>query len=84
MPLCRRCPAPIVFAKQNATARNPYPANNPLNALPDERGNLRLNRETMTYDVLTGDELRAARSSGEKLYLSHFATCAHAREFVRG
>ena len=75
MPTCRRCPARIIFAQANPTERNPYPANNPLNALPVPAGNLRLDRKTMRYDVLTGEALEEARAAGEELYLSHFADC---------
>jgi hypothetical protein len=81
MPVCRRCPALIIFAQQNPTESNPYPSNNPLNERPHPKGNLRLDRETMRYDVLTKDDLEAARARGEELYLSHFADCAHRKEF---
>lgn len=81
MPTCRRCPAPIIFAKQNATEKNPYPSNNPLNARPHPDGNLRLDRRTMTYDVLTGQTLAEAKLKGEELYLSHFVNCPHQQQF---
>lgn len=80
---CRRCPAPIIFAKQNPTVSNPQPQNNPLNAQPHPNGNLRLDRTTMRYDVLTGDALKAAREKGEELYLSHFADCKYRQQFRR-
>jgi hypothetical protein len=80
-PTCRRCPAPVTFARQNPTGRNPRPSNNPLNAEPHPDGNLRLDRATLRYDVLTGDELREARARGEELYLSHFADCPYRRQF---
>ena len=79
---CRRCPALIIFAQQNPTMRNPYPSNNPLNAEPHPKGNLRLDRQTMRYDVLTKAELRRAQAAGEDLYLSHFADCV-ARDTLR-
>lgn len=78
---CRRCPAPIVFAVQNPTASNPHPKPNPLCAEPTPDGNLRLDPKTMRYDVLTGEELRAAREAGEGLYLSHFANCRAREQF---
>jgi hypothetical protein len=81
MPTCRRCPARIIFAQANPTERNPYPANNPLNASPHPDGNLRLDRETMRYDVLTGEKLLAARAAGEELYLSHFVDCKFRQQF---
>jgi hypothetical protein len=81
MPTCRSCPARIIFAQQNPTNSNPHPANNPLNASPHADGNLRLNKQTMRYDVLTGPALQLARASGEQLYLSHFADCPARRQF---
>jgi hypothetical protein len=83
MPTCRRCPARIIFAQANPTERNPYPANNPLNASPHPDGNLRLDRETMRYDVLTGEKLLAARAAGEELYLSHFVDCKYRQQFKK-
>ncbi|HWT00227.1 MAG TPA: hypothetical protein VN256_08265 [Pyrinomonadaceae bacterium] len=80
-PKCRRCQAPLIFAKQNPTERNQHPSNNPLNAEPHPDGNLRLDRATMRYDVLTGDELREARARGEALYLSHFVDCPYRQQF---
>jgi hypothetical protein len=80
---CRRCPAPIIFAQQNPTTSNPRPSNNPLNAQPHPDGNLRLNRQTMRYDVLTGQTLVEAKLKGEKLYLSHFVNCPNRQEFKR-
>lgn len=84
MPQCRRCPAEIIFAQQKPTERNPYPSNNPLNARPHSKGNLRLDRETRLYDVLTGEELRVAQAAGEELYLSHFADCPARQQFRKG
>lgn len=83
MPVCRRCPAPIVFAQQNPTAKNPYPSNNPLNAAPHPQGNLRLDWDTMKYDVLTGEALETARTNGARLYLSHFADCPARQHFKK-
>lgn len=83
MPTCRRCPAPIIFAQQNPTASNPYPSSNPLNARPHPDGNLRLDRKTMRYDVLTGQTLAEARLKGEELYLSHFVNCPYRQQFKR-
>jgi hypothetical protein len=76
------CPAFVMFAKQNPTDANPRPAPNPLDTKPDrERGNLRLDLSTMTYDVLTGEDLTAARERGEDLFLSHFVTCEFRNRF---
>jgi hypothetical protein len=83
-PTCRRCPAPIIFAQQNPTAKNPSPANNPLNAEPHPKGNLRLDRASMKYDVLSGDALKAAQAAGEPLFLSHFVDCPYRQQFKKG
>jgi hypothetical protein len=80
---CRRCPAPIIFAVQNPTKSNPHPKPNPLNAEPQPDGNLRLDRQTMRYDVLTGEALAGAKARKEELYLSHFATCPARQMFRR-
>lgn len=81
MPTCRRCPAEIIFARQNPTESNPRPSNNPLNARPHPKGNLRLDRAALRYDVLTGEGLASAQAAGEALYLSHFADCQHRQQF---
>lgn len=83
MPTCRRCPAPIIFAQANPTESNPYPHNNPLNAKPKPNGNLRLDRKTMRYDVLSKADAEAARAGGEELYLSHFADCPARQQFKK-
>jgi hypothetical protein len=83
MPTCRRCPARIIFAQANPTERNPYPSNNPLNAVPSPIGNIRLDRATMRYDVLTGEKLLQARAAGEELYLSHFSDCKFRQHFKK-
>jgi len=80
---CRACPALVFWAKAEPTDKTPTPRNNPLDFEPSERGNLRLNRETGRYTVLTGDKLKAAQASGEKLYLSHFVSCPNRGQFKR-
>lgn len=77
---CRSCPAPIVFAKQAGKTDS---KSNPLGAEPHPEGNLRLDRRTMTYEVLAGQTLAEARIKGEPLYLSHFANCPNRRQFRR-
>lgn len=81
---CRSCPAPIIFAQQNPTEKNPHPSNNPLNARPHPEGNLRLDLQTLRYDVLTGEELTTARAAGEQLYLSHFVNCPNRGQHRKG
>lgn len=68
----RGCRTFIFFAVQ---ANKPDPKPNPLEAKPNPNGNLRLDPQTMTYEVLTGDALKEAREREEILYVSHFATC---------
>jgi hypothetical protein len=80
----RGCRTFIFFAVQNANPKNPEPRPNPLEAKPSENGNLRLDPQTMTYDVLTGDALKAARDAKETLYVSHFATCEFRSGFRKG
>jgi hypothetical protein len=84
MPNCRACPAEIIFAQQWPSRSNPLPKNNPLNAHPHENGNLRLDRRTMRYFVLRGQELDEARANGELLYISHFAVCPARQRFRKG
>lgn len=83
MTLCRRCPAEILFCKQNPTARNPNPQPNPLDVRPDPNGNLRLDTISMRYDVLTGDALKEARANNEDLFISHFVTCPARQHFKK-
>ena len=78
MPKCRACPAPIIFAKQRGRFDS---KSNPLNAEPHADGNLRLDRRTMEYDVLTGQTLAEAKLAGEALYLSHFVNCPARQQF---
>jgi hypothetical protein len=60
----------------------------PLNPDPDPDGSVRLRDSRAVIGekfatVLKGDELLAARSVGEDLYLPHFATCPAARKHRR-
>jgi hypothetical protein len=83
MPICKRCPAEIIFAKQKG---NPNAISHPLNARPDPKGNLlvaRNDRGLLEYEVLTKDDLARAQAQGIALYISHFATCPNRQEFRR-
>lgn len=77
----RGCRTFIFFAVQ-ANKEDAKP--NPLEAKPSENGNLRLDPQTMTYEVLTGDALKEARERRETLYISHFATCEFRGGFRKG
>ena len=68
---CRSCNARIIWTK-GSTGRA-----NPVDAEPSEKGNIQILAEgTAVY--LKADEAEAARQRGEKLHLSHFATCPNA------
>jgi hypothetical protein len=76
-PTCRACHAPIIFMMQKGkTDAKP----NPLNPAPHPNGNLRLVTGE-GYEVLTGDELKAAQDRKEPLYLSHFVNCPARSQF---
>lgn len=76
MPVCRSCRRPILWA----ITANGHRA--PVDSVPVPAGNLRLSRTqagvTRRVELLVGVELERARSAGERLYLSHFATCPDA------
>lgn len=76
---CRSCGAEILWAHTRDGKRIP------LDAVPSPAGNVYLN-ESATFaraSVLSGALLEAARSAGEKLRTSHFATCPQAGEWRR-
>lgn len=73
---CRSCKAPIFFARSRVSARL-----NPINTDSDPSGNITLDPQPdgfPFYDVLTGMLLDQARTEGQTLFLSHFATCPNA------
>ena len=81
MSKCRSCPAYVQFALQR---HNPNAKPNPLDVEPSEKGNLLLDTETMTYEILSGEELERARAMPHiKLYTSHFATCERPHQHRR-
>lgn len=69
--VCRSCGASIIWAK-GATGKL-----NPLDAEPSARGNIRLTDDRRAIYLPT-DHAARARDEGEKLHLSHFATCPSA------
>lgn len=76
---CRSCNAPITWARIKQGGRRM-----PLNPEADwDRGNVRLIGPNLEGEevgvVLSHDEARDRRKDGERLYLSHFATCPSAR-----
>jgi hypothetical protein len=68
--LCNRpgCDAPIIWLWSSSTNR---PA--PIDALPTDDGNIRVDLEAGTYEVLSSPKA-AAPDAGE-LHLNHFVTC---------
>lgn len=77
-PRCRRCRAPIRFALNRKSGQTLV-----FNAEPDpDRGNTVLFADG-TCEVKANDAAQIARSFGDELYLSHFATCPKAETFRR-
>lgn len=72
MTACRYCGAEIFWAKSRTTEK---PA--PIDDVASDEGNIRIDLDAETYDVLAGARLEAARSAGEKLHTNHFATCTN-------
>jgi hypothetical protein len=78
---CRSCGASVVWVVTADAKRMP------VDASPSPAGNVHLDVSDprMTRAVVyTGGVLDAARSAGEPLHTSHFATCPHARSWRRG
>lgn len=74
MSKCRTCRADIIWAVSVSTG-----GNMPIDREPAELGNIVMERDPARGgffgDVLTGDDLAAAREKGRPLHLSHFVTC---------
>lgn len=73
---CEKCETPIIWLKHHQTKKS-----NPVEAVPHKNGNLAISRELGLYRIATPAEVEAARSGKGKLYISHFAICAHAKSF---
>lgn len=69
---CRSCSRPITWMVTPKNRRMP------LDLEPAESGNVRVLGD-VAY-TLRAEELENARSQGERLYVSHFATCPNARQ----
>lgn len=75
---CRSCRRTVRWVETAATGKKM-----PLNPLPDlSRGNVRM-RPDGKAEVLNNDAAAVARSFGDDLYLSHFATCSAAKNHRR-
>lgn len=78
---CRLCGAPLLWGVTVKRHRMP------LDPEPSPEGNVRLEPHEYRPEpwavVLSGDELTRARAEGEPLFVSHFATCPHAKRHRR-
>jgi hypothetical protein len=76
MAQCTSCSVAVLWVKLE-----PRLSPHPLNVQPSITGNIRmLGSRRATARVLKKAELEEARTRGELLYTSHFATCAHAAQ----
>ena len=71
---CGSCGAPIVWAKTQRGERMP------IDAEPSDTGNVLLTGQPpqRRAGVLSRGQAEGARAVGQRLHLSHFATCPHA------
>lgn len=77
MSQCRSCGATIVWVQKLVPNNRPHP----LDPEPSTNGNVRmLGIKNAVARVLNKSELADARTAGEKLYTSHFATCPNAKK----
>jgi hypothetical protein len=83
MGFCSKCGAEILFLTQLASAKNPYPKVNPINAAPAATGNLVIDRSRQLYRFATDEERERAAIENKNLYESHFATCPYAKDFKK-
>jgi len=84
---CKRCKAPIFFARTEAGKMNP------INAEPDREGNIVIRNgyasgigPVFEMRVLSKERVAENRKAviREVTYKSHYATCAFASEFRKG
>jgi hypothetical protein len=79
---CRKCHNEVFFARMvkhdKLTGKTGI-----FDAEPSPKGNTTIGKVDghPTAWVLTGKELETEREKGTPLYLSHFATCAFAKDF---
>lgn len=74
MNTCSSCGAKILWAK------TPSWRTIPIDAEPSPEGNIRLGGEpgNRYATILSGEQAASVRGFGEKLYVTHFATCPNA------
>jgi hypothetical protein len=75
---CQSCLAAIFWMTTTTGGRMP------IDCEPVPDGNIRLLEEFSTVEVLGKKATSAARTKGEKLYKSHFASCPNAAKHRKG
>jgi len=82
---CQSCGASIVFMTQKPTNKNPQPKPNPINRFPSADGNLLVNWDNLTYQVVSKAELEKVKRlpNPPSLYKSHFGNCPDAKKYRR-
>lgn len=73
---CQKCGKEILWLAHHQTRKA-----NPIEAEPAKNGNLVINREKGIYRFATPNEIEVAKLNNKNLYISHFATCEHAKSF---
>lgn len=77
---CRACKAPLLWVVMTGTGKK-----NPLDVQPAALGNVRLTGQYQGDAPIAGAVTKASPAQpGEKLYVSHFATCPKASRFKAG
>jgi hypothetical protein len=72
---CRSCNAEIEWRKNEKSRQLA-----PIDAAPDDQGNIFLSADQETYEVLTGEELTKARLSMCQLHTNHFQKCPNKKQ----
>jgi hypothetical protein len=75
---CKKCKRAVYFMV-NVTTGKPAP----IDVVPTKDGNVIVDFDNETYEVLSGQRLEGIRGSGGELRKSHFATCPQAEYFKR-
>lgn len=80
-----KCGMLFVFMTEKPTYKNPTPKLNPVCRNPSPDGNLLVNWDTLTYQVVSKSELEKVKRlpNPPKLHKSHFSDCPFKNEFRR-
>lgn len=83
---CKSCGASIIFMTQKSTYKNQNPKANPINRSPSLDGNLLVNFDTLTYQIVPKKELEklSRLPKPPTLYKSHFSNCKDSDYFRKG